>query len=100
MLVVFDNNVLNMCSYSYIGTRASFLTDLKNGTEAVELPNRVFSALEHVCYLFAHGKPWSMCATYLVLCIICTNGRTDGHMDGRTNTQTHIMWIRAHFWLK
>jgi hypothetical protein len=48
------NNILDVAhACLYIGTQASVtLMDLKNGTTVVELPNRVFSALELVCYLF------------------------------------------------
>jgi hypothetical protein len=56
-------NVLDIvCTCSYIDTHASVaLTDFNNGTAAVELSNRVFSALELVCYLFPKNGHTGAC---------------------------------------
>ena len=51
------------------------LKDLNNGTAVVELPKRVFSGMEHVCYLFLLTLEH---VRYL------SNGRTDVCMHART----------------
>jgi hypothetical protein len=71
------------------------LKDLKNGTAVVELPKRVSSGMEHVCYLFLltleHVRYLSYIGTYgWTYMDVCMYGYV----------RTHIMWIRACFGLK
>ena len=73
------------------------LMDLKNGTAGVELPKRVFSAMEHVCY---HSTVSGACALPIVCMDGCTHACicfgagvwTNGHFRQGLNKETHNVY--------
>jgi hypothetical protein len=61
---------------------STVLTDLKNGTAAVELFKGVSSAMEHVCYLFLLTQEHVRYLSWLI--------GMDGRMDVRTYLRTYV----------
>jgi hypothetical protein len=61
---------------------STVLTILKNGTATVELPERVSSGMEHVCYLFL--------LTLEHVRVIGTDGQMDRWTDGRPAGRMYV----------